>query len=119
MESIEHNLPAVDTTISYEFVAPYLTIKNVTALTRTGYRYWVAFRARYTATDVLSSIGSITVTLAKYPTKVLFLPLIVSTPRNTIVYSDYRDLAGFHAGMKNFDTQVVSASDNLLENGTG
>lgn len=100
-----------------------MIIKNVTALTRTNFRYWVAFRTRYssTAPDNVNLLGSVDIKLAKYPSPsiILFNPLTVTTVRATIPYSDFRDLAGFHStGFKNFDTQVISSTDNMLENGT-
>ncbi len=115
MGSIDHNLPSVNTTVSYEYVFPHLIIKNLTALTRTAYRYWVAFRVRYATGDVLNSLGSIGIGLMRHPTKTLFTPLVVGTPRIAIPYSDFHDPAGFHSSaFKIYDTQVISAPDNML-----
>lgn len=113
-------MPSVNTTVSYQYVFPNLIIKNVTALTRTNFRYYVAFRTRYNSADALAALGSVSITLKRYPTMPLFNPLIINTPRITIAYSDFHDYAGFHNTtiFKNFDTQVVSSVDNMLENDT-
>ncbi len=84
-------------------------------MTKTSYRYWIAFRARYTVAEVSSSIGSMKITLTKFPTQLLFNPLVVNTPRTHVIWSDYRDMGGFQSGaFKNFDTQVISGVDNQL-----
>lgn len=38
--------------------------------------------------------------------------------RKSVKYSSTLDVLGFHSNSKNFDTQIISAPDNLLENGT-
>lgn len=50
----------------------------------------------------------------------LFNPLSVTTPRITILFSDFHDTTGFHSPslFKNFDTQVITSTDNMLENAT-
>lgn len=83
----------------------------------------MSFRTRYASTDTIDPLGSMTISLKRYPGKVLFQPLVVApmTPLVKIPYSDFRDLTatGFHsAAFKNFDTQVISAVDNQLENAT-
>ena len=121
MGSINHNLPSVNTAISYQYVFPNLIIRNVTSLTKTNFRYSVAFRTRYATGDNINLLGSVDIRLAKYssPSIILFTPLSVTTVRITVPYSDFHDTTGFHsAAFKNFDTQVISSTDNLLENGT-
>ena len=118
MESINHNLPSINTKIYYEFVPPLLKIKNVTALTKISSRYWISFRARYATGDGLNLIGSVSINLRDELTKVLFISPVVNVPRVPIPYADYHDWAGFHSSFRNFDTQIISSTDNLLENGT-
>jgi hypothetical protein len=127
MESIQHNLPCINTTISYDFSSPpFLVIKNVTALTRTianNFRYWVAFRARHSTIDdpLIDQTGFTTIKLTKYPGYVLFVPpATYGFVRKRISWTDYKDIGGFHANpsgttlFKNYDTQVISSPDNGL-----
>ncbi len=115
MASIDHNLPCLNTTPSYDYVFPNLIIKNITALTRTAYRYWVAFRVRYITGELIDSLASININLMRHPTQTLFTALVVNTPRIAIPYSDFHDPAGFHSiGFNNYDTQVITATDNML-----
>lgn len=109
----------MNTTLSYEYVFPNLIIRNVTALTKSGFRYFVSFRTRYLSTENVNLLGSVDIKLKKYPALLLFNSLVVNTVKTTVPYSDFRDPAGFHsASFKNFDTQVISGTDNMIENGT-
>ncbi len=104
----------------------------MTALTRNSsanFRYWVAFRARHSTADdaLLDLTGKTEIRLARRPNEIFFIPRLPNTfPRARVAWTDYRDIGGFHADpapagtklFKNYDTQVISSTDNGLENGT-
>lgn len=89
-------------------------------MTAINYRYWISFRTRYEIADILDQIGSVSIFLQNYATRSLFVPLNVNRLKNIVLFSDFRDLAGYHnvLNRKNLDTIIVSSTDNGIENGT-
>jgi len=101
-QSIDHNLPSFQGTSQSRclYNKPLIICEPIDAWTELNNTYHVSFKAHILSTDIITNLGSITITPYQ-SNQQLFTPFLQNQTIPTVVWTDYHDYTGFHDGSLN------------------